>query len=96
MRPAISSALIVLMILSSAGVISAFEGNNIVQNNDARAYAVGTGSIYEKNGNWAVACGDANIVYQDNIQDYSANIGKVDESASNIALAIGLAMMCDS
>jgi hypothetical protein len=90
MRPVISSALIVLMILSSAEVISAFEDNNIVQNNDARAYAIGTGSIYEKNGNWAVACGDANIVHQDNIQDYSANIGKVDERASNIALAIGL------
>lgn len=56
MRPSISSALIVLMILSSAGVISAFEGNNIVQNNDASSYAVGSGSIYEENGNWAVAC----------------------------------------
>lgn len=27
---------------------------------------------------------------QDNIQDYSANLGKIDEKANNIALAIGL------
>jgi hypothetical protein len=90
MRPAISSALIMLMILSSVGVISAFEGNNIVQNNEVNAYAVGSGSIYEKNGNWAVACGDANTVHQDNIQDYSANLGQINEKASNIALAIGI------
>jgi hypothetical protein len=90
MKYIISALLVVLALVSCAGATVTFTGNTITQINHAIADASGSGTINEKEANWAVVCGDGNNLVQDNYQNAIAVTADEKLKATNIALVVGI------